>query len=65
MVDILALVLHHNEEAVLLAVEMALAEGLATKTHVLNLMHRLTEGKTIGGSDIEASQAPQVHQLIA
>ena len=57
MVDILALVLHHNEEAVLLAVEMALAEGLTTKTHVLNLLHRLTEGKTIGGSDIETSQA--------
>lgn len=35
MVDILALVLHHDEQAVLAAVEMALTEGVATKTHVL------------------------------
>jgi|TARA_R110000744_G_scaffold154400_2_gene269165 hypothetical protein len=31
-VDILALVLHHDEQAVLVAVEMALAEGVATKS---------------------------------
>ncbi len=37
MVDILALVLHHDEQAVLTAVEMALAAGVASKTHVLNL----------------------------
>lgn len=37
MVDILALVLHHDEQAVLTAVELSLAEGVATKTHVLNL----------------------------
>ena len=49
MVDILALVLHHDEQAVLVAVEMALAEGVPTKTHVLNLLHRLIDGKTIGG----------------
>ena len=48
MVDILALVLHHDEPAVLAAVEMALAEGVATKTHVLNVLHRLVDGKTIG-----------------
>ena len=36
MVDILALVLHHDEQAVLTAVELALAEGVPTKTHVLN-----------------------------
>tara|TARA_R110000850_G_scaffold186281_1_gene312221 strand:+ start:130 stop:411 length:282 start_codon:yes stop_codon:yes gene_type:complete len=61
MVDILALVLHHvmpeacfqhDEQAVLVAVEMALAEGVATKTHVLNLLHRLIDGKTIGGPDM-------------
>lgn len=34
MVDVLALVLHHDEQAVLTAVELALAEGVATKTHV-------------------------------
>ena len=57
MVDILALVLHHEEQSVLVAVEMALAEGVATKTHVLNLLHRLIDGKTIGGPDIDTPQA--------
>lgn len=37
MVDILALVLQHDEQAVLTAVELALVEGVATKTHVLIL----------------------------
>ncbi len=37
MVDILALVLHHDEQTVLAAVELALAAGVPTKTHVLNL----------------------------
>jgi len=37
MVDILSLVLHHDEQAVLCAVEMALEAGVPTKTHVLNL----------------------------
>ena len=45
MVDILALVLHHDEQVVLNAVELALSEGVATKTHVLNLLHRLIDGK--------------------
>jgi hypothetical protein len=49
MVDILALVLHHDEQAVLVAVELALADGVPTKTHVLNLLHRLVDGKTTGG----------------
>ena len=49
MVDILALVLHHDEQAVLAAVEMALTEGVATKTHVLNLLHRLVDGKVVRG----------------
>jgi hypothetical protein len=46
MVDILALVLHHDEQAVLVAVELALADNVPTKTHVLNLLHRLVDGKT-------------------
>ena len=37
MVEILALVLQHDEEAVLCAVELALETGVPTKTHVLNL----------------------------
>ena len=57
MVDILALVLHHDEQAVLTAVELALAEGVPTKTHVINLLHRLIDGKTIGGPDLDTPQA--------
>ena len=57
MVDILALVLHHDEQAVLTAVERALAEGVATKTHVLNILHRLIDGKTVDGPTIETPPA--------
>ena len=57
MVDILALVLHHDEQAVLVAVELALADGVPTKTHVLNLLHRLVDGKTTGGPPIDTPQA--------
>jgi len=45
MVEILSLVLHHDEQAVLHAVELALEAGVATKTHVLNVLHRLIDGK--------------------
>jgi hypothetical protein len=37
--------LQHDEQAVLCAVELALEAGGATKTHVLNVLHRLTYGK--------------------
>jgi transposase len=57
MVDILALVLQHDEQAVLVAVEMALAAGVPTKTHVLNLLHRLIDGKTTTEPDIDTPQA--------
>jgi transposase len=58
MVDILALVLQHDEQAVLAAVEMALAAGVPTKTHVLNLLHRLVDGKTTAiGPDVDTPQA--------
>ena len=39
------------------AVELALAEGVPTKTHVINLLHRLIDGKTIGGPDLDTPQA--------
>ena len=45
MVEILALVLQHDEQAVLAAVELALEAGVPTKTHILNLLHRLVDGK--------------------
>ena len=48
MVDILSLVLHHYESAVLRAVELALEAGVPTKMHVLNLLHRLIDPKQIG-----------------
>ena len=57
MVDILALVLHHDEQAVLVAVELALADGVSTKTHVLNLLHRLVDAKTTGGPPVDTPQA--------
>lgn len=57
MVDVLALVLHHDEQAVLTAVEMALAAGVPTKTHVLNLLHRLVDGKVVGGPPLDTPQA--------
>lgn len=45
MVEVLALVLHHDEQAVLAAVELALESGAASKTHILNVLHRLLDGK--------------------
>jgi hypothetical protein len=40
MVEILALVLHHDEQAVLVAVELALEDGVPSKTHILNRLHK-------------------------
>ncbi|MBB2157853.1 IS21 family transposase [Gluconacetobacter diazotrophicus] len=57
MAEILALVLHHDEQAVLCAIELALEEGVATKTHVLNTLHRLTDAKKTGASRLDAPQA--------
>ncbi len=62
MVDVLALVLHHDEQAVLTAVEMALAAGAPTKTHVLNLLHRLVDGKVVGGPPLDTPQALVLHR---
>ena len=49
--------LHHDEQAVLTAVELALVEGVPTKTHILNLLHRLVDGKVIGGPPLDTPQA--------
>ena len=57
MVEILALVLQHDEQAVLCAVEMALSAGVPTKTHVLNLLHRLVDGKSATPPPVDAPQA--------
>ncbi len=61
MVDVLALVLQHDEDAVLCAVELALEGGVATKTHVLNILHRLTDGKGTTAI-IDAPQALSLNQ---
>jgi hypothetical protein len=58
MVEILALVLHHDEEAVLVAVELALENGVPTKTHILNLLHRLLDGKPMTPPAVKAPVAP-------
>lgn len=57
MVEVLALVLHHDEQAVLCAVELALEDGVPTKTHILNTLHRLTDGKKTATARIETPQA--------
>ena len=57
MVEILARVLQHDEQAVLTAVELALEAGAPTKTHILNLLHRLVDGKPTDTPSIRAPQA--------
>ena len=57
MVEILALVLQHDEQAVLCAVELALEAGVPTKTHILNILHRLIDGKADKVARIDAPQA--------
>jgi transposase len=57
MVEILALILQHDEETVLCAVELALEAGVPTKTHVLNILHRLIDGKADKVARIDAPQA--------
>jgi transposase len=57
MVDILSLVLQHDEEAVLCAVELALEAGVPTKTHILNLLHRLLDPKRPDQPEINTPDA--------
>ncbi len=55
MVEVLALVLHHDEQAVLTAVELALESGAPSKQHVLNILSRLVE--TAPPAPVTAPQA--------
>jgi len=57
MADILALFLHLVEQVVVRAVQLALDQGVATKTHVLNLLHMLIDGKTTDGPDVDTPKA--------
>ena len=54
MVDVLALVLQHDEQAVLAAVELALEDGAPAKTHILNVLHRLIDGKPASIPPVDA-----------
>ena len=60
MVEVLALVLHHEEQAVLTAVEMALEVGVLTKMYVINVLHRLLDGK----AEPPSVDAPQALRLV-
>ena len=57
MVDILSLVLQHDEQMVLRAVEMALEAGVPTKTHILNLLHRLVDRKVTEHPEVDPPEA--------
>lgn len=57
MVDILSLVLHHDEDAVLCAVDLALESRVPTKTHILNLLHRLVDRKQSAHPEIDPPEA--------
>jgi drug/metabolite transporter (DMT)-like permease len=61
MVEILALVLRHDEEAVLCAVELALEARVPTKTHVLNLLHRLPGV----GMTMDVPRGPDVGEIMS
>ncbi|WVX50770.1 hypothetical protein ROLI_043160 [Roseobacter fucihabitans] len=60
MVDILSLVLHHDESAVLRAVELALEAGVPTKTHILNPLHRLIDPKQTDHPEIDPPPSRQI-----
>jgi transposase len=53
VVEILALVLQHDEHTVLTAVELALKAGVPTKTHIINLLHRLIDGMPLTTPTVE------------
>ena len=57
MVDVLSLVLQHNEEDILCAVELALEAGVPTKTHILNLLHRLIDRRPTDHPEVNAPDA--------
>src|SRR5690606_2332918 len=57
MVEILSLVLQRVDQAVLTAVGVGLEAGVPTKTHILNLLHRLIDGKSLSASVVDTPQA--------
>lgn len=63
MADVLALVLLHEEQEVLAAVELALETGAPSKQMVMNLLSRLTEDAPIPPVEIPAALVLQVEPL--
>ncbi len=59
LVEILALVLLHDEQAVLTAVELALEAGAPSKQTILNILSRLLEGEPV--APITSPQALALH----
>ena len=45
-----------------ITVELALEAGVPTKTHILNVLHRLIDGKAPPASPIDAPQALRLAQ---
>ena len=63
MVDILALVLLHDEQDVLTAVEPALETGSPSKQIVINILSRLVEGTPIPPIEVPPALALRVEPL--
>lgn len=63
MVDILALVLLHDEQAVLTAVELALETGAPSKQIVINILSRLLEGSPLAPIEIPPALALRIEPL--
>lgn len=57
MVEILALVLRYDEQAVLCTVEVVLEPRVPTKTHIFNSLHQLVDGEETEAALINAPQA--------
>jgi hypothetical protein len=64
-VEILALVLQHDEQAGLAAVELALEAGAPTKTHILNGPHRRVDGKPVDALTLTSEPRADVERYDA
>jgi transposase len=63
MVDILALVLLHDEQDVLTAVELALETGAPSKQIVINILSRLLEGSPLAPIEVPPALALRIEPL--
>jgi len=62
IVEILALVLQHDEQAVLAAVKLAFEGGAPSKTHILNILPPLVDGKPVTTAPATTPQALTLSQ---